>query len=299
MPGRDGEPRRTGRPRLRLTVGSMLLALVVLVGCGSSPDGQVVVPTSGSQTSIASSSESESGSAGTDSSASETTSGTADSTGAGATTAQSSAGEPTTTAPVTTSAPAGPSSPSTTARTSATTVTNADAELSTTFTGNPDNLPVTEPGKQLRYGEPATLPMTFADQDGVFTLSNLTVTKGSDADWATLGVDPGDSDGQTPWYLKLNVKQIAGGDFTFSSIEADLWAYTAAGDSVLPVFVLEYNNPICPVTGASDNFKVGDSYDTCLVLSVTSGESVDRIQYEGDYSVDGPYSNAPVVWKAG
>ena len=38
------------------------------------------------------------------------------------------------------------------------------------------------------------------------------MTRGSEADWETLGVDD-DAQGAEPWYLRVTVKQESGGDF--------------------------------------------------------------------------------------
>lgn len=293
---------RTGSKRLRLAVGSVLM-LAVMVGCSSSPSDPVAVNSS-SSTAVSTSSESF------------TTSSTS---GAQAAEPPSPA-ETTTASPTAESVP--PSAPAATTTTEpVTSDENAeplptDPKLpdpdnpfpnapdpndpdgpSTSFTGNSDNVPLTAPGTQLRYGDSATVPITFADADGVFTFGNLTVTKGSANDWTQLGVDPVDSEGQEPWYLRATVKQESGGDFTFASVETDLFGYTADDVSVVPVFVLDYQNPLCPVTGADDNFGVGDSYSSCTVLPVESGVNLDRIQFEGSSDLDSPYFDKPVVWK--
>jgi hypothetical protein len=297
----DSTSRPAGRRRLRLAVGSMVVALVVLVGsvlvgCSNTVDGQSSTGTSDSAntTSGSDGSESSSSSPGSALSADSSSSDSLSSDSSGSASTESGTPSPVPTASVT-STSASPATTSTTASSS----TASSTGTTTSFSGNPGSLPLTEPGKQLKYGEAATVPISFADEDGVFTLSDLTVTQGSDSDWEALGVDSSDAQGQSPWYLKLTVKQEAGGDFTYSSVETDLWAYTAGGDNILPVFILDYDNSICPVTGADGEFNVGDSYTTCVVLSVNTGESIDRIQFEGDYDFDSPYYNDPVVWKAG
>ncbi len=167
----------------------------------------------------------------------------------------------------------------------------------TTFTGNPNGATLTAPGTQLRYGQPAVLPISYAGSDGVFTFSELTVTKGSTADWTTLGVDASEVEGQVPWFLNLTVKQESGGDFTYLSVENDLWGYGADDAGIAPTTIFNTANSVCASTGPDGEFAVGDTYHACAVLAVDKAQSIQRIQFEGDYDFESPYFDKPVVWK--
>lgn len=274
------------RRRLRTSALAMVAALAVLVGCAKTVDGQASVDADAPAISTSSSSSSTSSSS--SSSSESSTESSSESSSSESTSESSSSSEPTSA-----------STPSTTSSSSSTetSTSTSSTETSATFTGNPDNLPVTEPGKQLKYGESATVPVTYAGADGIFTLSNLTVTKGSEADWATLGVDLSDAQGEEPWYVKMTLKQESGGDFSYTSVQNDLWAYTADGDLIFSEFPPETENTICPDSYAPEGFTVGSSYEACTILSVNVGESVDRVQFEGDYSEDNPYTDSPIVWK--
>lgn len=262
--------------------GALALGLVVLVGCATTIDGRaaagesvIASPTTGStsrSTSSSSSTESTESSSSTESTSRSTTSDTSSSSSS-------------------------TDSPTSSSSSSSSSSESSSSTASTTFTGNPDNLDLTAPGTELTFGAPAVLPFSYGDAEGVFTVNGLTVTQGSEADWAALGVDTSDAQGEQPWYLKLSLKQESGGDFSYTSVQDDLWAYNADGDLISNAYPGEEENALCPVTYAPDGFAVGDGYDACVVLSVNVGESVDRIQFEGGYDPDDPYYESPVVWK--
>jgi cytoskeletal protein RodZ len=304
---RRPEQRRM-RHRSRVAVGTLAVGLVVLVGCATTIDGRAVagetaVTTSSAGTttgdsdtsdtsdtsSSADSSDATDTSDGTDpseptsseSTGSSTATGT--STGGGGTGTSSSTAAPTST---------GPSSTATTSTSSTTTSTD-----STTFTGNPDNLPLTPAGTALTYGQSAQLPVSYAGAQAVMEVSNLTVTKGSEADWAALGVDVSDAQGEEPWFLRMTLTQKSEGDMTYTAFQDDLWVYSPDGDPVSTTYPDDDANTLCPIAYAPEDFGVGKSYDACVVLSVNLGESVDRVQFEGGYEEDDPYVENPVVWK--
>lgn len=299
---------RSGQHRSRAAVGALAVGLVVLVGCATTIDGRAVAGETAVTTSSAgtttgdsdTSATSDTSSSADSSDATDTSDGsapsdptssgsagssaaTATSTGGGATGGSSSTAAPTST---------GTSSTATSSTSSTTTSTD-----STTFTGNPDNLPLTPAGTALTYGQSAQLPVSYAGAQAVVELSNLTVTKGSEADWAALGVDVSDAQGEEPWFLRMTITQKSEGDLTFTSVQDDLWAYAPDGDYLSTAYPDDDTNTLCPITYAPEDFGVGKSYDACVVLSVNLGESVDRIQFEGGYESDDPYVDNPVVWK--
>lgn len=278
--------------RFRAAAGALAVGLVVLVGCASTIDGRAAIgddPLIGTTTSSSSrSSESTSESSETSTSDGSTTADTGSTTPDPTT----SAGAPTT------------SDTSTGATTSTSTTTDTttspddpdDPDADTTFTGNPDSLALTAPGTQLAYGAAALLPFSYADADGVFSINGLSITQGAEADWATLGVDTSDAQGEEPWYLRMTLKQESGGDFAYTSVQDDLWAYGTDGDVITTVYPDDDANSLCPLTYAPEDFAVGQSYDACVVLSVNLGETVDRVQFEGGYDPADPYFENPVVW---
>ena len=138
----------------------------------------------------------------------------------------------------------------------------------------------------------------YLDEQGVFSFTGLTATAGTSADWAVLGVDPSDAQGEVPWYVKVTIKQETGGNFQYASIDSQLTAYAEDGDYISIAFAGEMDNPLCPYNYAGEDFTVGSSYDACIVFSVNDGEKVDAVKFEGSYYLDDdPYFDNPVVWR--
>ena len=282
--------RRTGRTPI--AAGAFVVSLMVLVGCTSTTDERAAIgddPVAGSSTSSTSRPSATSSSGSPESSTSDAST-TAD-TG-------SPTADPTTSADApSTSDPGSTPSTSDTGSTPSTSTSTSPADPDASFTGNPDNLTLTAPGTELAYGAAALLPFSHPDAEGVFSINGLTVTKGAEADWTDLGVDPSDAQGEEPWYLRMTLTQESGGDFATTSVQDDLWAYGADGDVVSTVYPDDDTNSRCPLTYAPEGFAVGQSYDACVILSVNPGQTVDHIQFEGGYDADDPYFDNPVVWR--
>lgn len=164
------------------------------------------------------------------------------------------------------------------------------------FTGNPDNLVLTAPGSQLKFADTATIPFANGEADGVFTIKGISLTKGSQSDWAALGIDADTVDGAEPWFLRMSVTQVGGSKFSYPSVEDDLWAYTSE-DLINTMYPDDAANSLCPLSSVPDTFTIGDSYQACVILTVIPGTSVDRVQFEGGWADNDPYLNSPIVWK--
>ncbi len=173
---------------------------------------------------------------------------------------------------------------------------STETSTSTSFTGNPDNLPVTAPGTTLTFNDPATVPVTtILGADALLTFSKVTLTKGTTADWATLGVKPEDAKDNVPWYINLTITQVAGAKVSDDILDSDLWAYTPDGSFVMPSFFIDDNNSLCPRSLSPSDYTIGSSYPSCNVLAAGPNDVVDRVTFEGVF--DGPYSADPVTWK--
>lgn len=159
---------------------------------------------------------------------------------------------------------------------------------------------MTPAGTVLSYGQPAALPITYLDSQGIFTFSNLTATAGTEADWATLGQDAADAQGEVPWFVRVSIKQESGGDFTYSSVDSDLTAFSADGDYLSTVLPNNIDNALCPYNFPDSDYTIGSSYDACIVFSVNVGETLDSVKFEGSgYDLDtDPYYADPIVWRA-
>ena len=154
------------------------------------------------------------------------------------------------------------------------------------FTANPNGIALTAAGTKLTLGQPATVPISSGPDQGVITLDKFALAQGSDADWTALegeGYDPG---GTTPWYLKLTVTVDSGTDIAFDSVETNLQGVVTGQDPVYGDIALQ-DNTICPIATVADNFSAGQTYDSCIVFAVPTGQSVSQVSFAGDES---PYT---------
>ena len=167
------------------------------------------------------------------------------------------------------------------------------------FTANPNGIALTAAGTKLTLGQPATVPISSGPDQGVITLDKFALAQGSDAAWTALegeGYDPG---GTTPWYLKLTVTVDSGTDIAFDSVETNLQGVVTGQDPVYGDIALQ-DNTICPIATVADNFSAGQTYDSCIVFAVPTGQSVSQVSFAGDESpYTTEYTDNPVVWTAG
>lgn len=130
--------------------------------------------------------------------------------------------------------------------------------------------------------------------------SNISVTAGAESDWAVLGVDSFDAQGETPWYVKMTVTVKGGSGFEYSDPSIWVSPYTERDDWLFSSFV-NYDNSICPASYFEEEPKIGEAKEFCTVYSVATGLTIDRLEYEGrwDDQDRNEYYEKPVVWKAG
>jgi len=167
------------------------------------------------------------------------------------------------------------------------------------FTANPNGIALTAAGTKLTLGQPATVPISSGPDQGVITLDKFALAQGSDADWTALEGEGYDPAGTTPWYLKLTVTVNSGTDIAFDSVETNLQGVVTGQDPVYGDIALQ-DNTICPIATVADNFSAGQTYDSCIVFAVPTGQSVSQVSFAGDESpYTTEYTDNPVVWTAG
>ena len=174
-----------------------------------------------------------------------------------------------------------------------------DSDLNDPFTANPNSIALTAAGTNLSFGQSATVPMASGADQGVISFGNFGLTQGGDADWTALEGTGYDAAGTTPWYLKLTVTVESGSSIAFDSVETNLQGLVTGQDTVYGDIALQ-DNSICPIAAVGDNFSAGQSYNSCIILAVPTGQIVSQIIFAGD---DSPYTTAytdnPVVWTGG
>lgn len=157
----------------------------------------------------------------------------------------------------------------------------------------------TAPGTELGFGESATVPFVSDDVQGALEVTVTDVTKGKAADLAPL--DLGDRvSGQTPYYVRISVKNASGSPFAFTSLGLAN-PILDDGEQAQKVSVIGDFAP-CDSSDAGEDFTTaGASYETCELGLAGSGSEVVGLEYVGSpyegYEGAPDYSDDPIVWK--
>ncbi len=198
------------------------------------------------------------------------------------------------------SAPSTTSSSSTAASTttSSSTAASIDAPESLNFPGNPDVIPWTSPSTSLAFGEPATVGLQQADARGVFTVVVTDATKGTDADWATLGFDAAPLPGTTPLYVHVTATQLSGDSFVGYRPEAPLNAFTVDDEAMKRREVRTVDNPLCQNVPAPADFTIGSTHESCILFAEPADDPFDTVEFIGpNPPEDSVYLGDPISWQ--
>ena len=176
-----------------------------------------------------------------------------------------------------TSAASSAASTSSSAVTSAPGSSSASASSTTTAassgpaSGAGGSLPAFTPaGTQLAFGQQATVPFALSGNTGALGVTVTGITQGTEADLASLEL--GDrAAGLTPYYVSIQVTNLTGADFDFSSLGL---TYPLLGDGTEAQEVSIIGDfTKCPNEDAGKDFHTaGKTYTTC-VLGLAGGSS--------------------------
>ncbi|MDF9716367.1 hypothetical protein [Nocardioides sp. ChNu-99] len=147
---------------------------------------------------------------------------------------------------------------------------------------------LTEPGAQLKLGETATVPMSYAGEDGVIEVTVTEIREGDPADLA----DVEDSDGMTPWHISYEISGVENAE-AIGGMQLSLDGLTAAGDSAAQLISFSGGIGGCETESAASDWD-GSAFETCN--TVVSAEPVTQAAFgEGDdYSL---ILGSPVIWE--
>ncbi|HKE76279.1 MAG TPA: hypothetical protein VKB57_21860 [Acidimicrobiales bacterium] len=141
---------------------------------------------------------------------------------------------------------------------------------------------VTPPGKVLRYGQPAFVPIQVEGRSGVIAVTIDKVAAGLPQDAAALQVAGG-----TPYYVTMTI-QNTGAPPDLGSYEPDLFAVQDDGAQALSVNEPD-DFPPCRDNGP-EKLALGAHFTTCEVYLPSADHLVRSVEY-----VDSPGSK-PITW---
>ncbi|MFW6776044.1 hypothetical protein ACOACO_17305 [Nocardioides sp. CPCC 205120] len=147
---------------------------------------------------------------------------------------------------------------------------------------------LTEPGTELALGDTATVPMSYAGEDGVIEVTVTEIREGDPADLA----DVENSEGMTPWHITYEIAGVENAE-AIGGMLLSLDGLTASGDSAAQLISFSGGIGGCDSESAESDWD-GSSFETCN--TVVSAEPVTQAAYgEGDdYSL---ILGTPVVWE--
>lgn len=146
----------------------------------------------------------------------------------------------------------------------------------------PDN--ITEPGTELKVGEPAVVQW----QDGYVSITMTAVEPGdTEAFRQAYGAD---AEGLQPYYLRFTLENVGGTDLTIKNppkVDAILADGSTTG-TFLTGSIDECKTMLTP-----DSFNtVGAKFDTCELDAAGAEDQIVGAQYSG-----GDYDEKPILWK--
>ena len=151
----------------------------------------------------------------------------------------------------------------------------------------PAGVQLTEPGAELKFGEPATVAYEAnAKRKSVLELTVTSVAKVSMKEFDSYVLDAA-SKASTPYFVRVKVTNAGTGDL--GRTDVPLWAVDQTNTLVhSSTFSNDFKK--CPSQPLPAAFGHGKSVTTCLVYLVPNHGSVDQISYRPDQSV------SPIVW---
>ncbi len=128
-------------------------------------------------------------------------------------------------------------------------------------------------------------------------LTVLSITKGSQADLDGVELEKAEQ-GQTPYYVSLRIQNVGSGDAAAEENQpaASFQATDDRGQQGQELTVLGTFRP-CPNVTQPKHFTHGVTYQTCVIYMVGGGGSIVQEEWTGNGA--DPYTENPIVWKAG
>ncbi len=172
-----------------------------------------------------------------------------------------------------------------------------ESEDSAAETEGEDSPPgeATAPGTELKFGDPATVEFTYADEPGLINVTVTSIEKGEEADLEPL--DLGDqASGLTPYYINI---EIEGADasseaLTYASVDGAFDGLLADGSGAQSLSIIGDFEP-CDSTDLGE-FGEGTTVTTCVPYLASGDAAVESATYR---AYDSPYDSLdgePIVW---
>lgn len=190
------------------------------------------------------------------------------------------------------SATTGSATPATTESTSTSEEASTSAKETSTSAKETSTAPVaaggdvTAPGTKLKVGARAVIPFASGDKKGTIAVTLTAIEAGAKADLAKFGDK---AKHISPFYLRVQIENLSGGDLAFTSIS--LRGLGADGKSTGVIITGDTAN--CDSTSAPKTFSTaGAKYETCVLQGAREGAAVAAAAYANGEG----YDKSPITW---
>jgi len=152
----------------------------------------------------------------------------------------------------------------------------------------PAGVQLTDPGTQLKFGDPAAVVFDATEKRG--TTLELTVKKASEGslkDFKGFILDDPYKKKAHYYYVDVAVKNVGKGNV--GGVAVPLWGVDA-NNVLLPAVNFTTRFPKCPSRQLPEKFTAGDSFSTCLVYLAPSRGTLTAVSFRPDQAFN------PITW---
>lgn len=152
----------------------------------------------------------------------------------------------------------------------------------------PDDVEVTEPGTQLRFGESATVDYKVRQQGTLLELTVESARRGTLKDFAGFNMSDPYQRNANYYYVDVAAENV--GEAPLDNVEVPLWGISGDNTLLPPVrFTSSFEK--CPTEPTPKNFRPGKTHRTCLVFLSPNEGTLEGVSYRPVESFD------PIEWR--
>jgi hypothetical protein len=152
----------------------------------------------------------------------------------------------------------------------------------------PDEVEVTEPGTQLRFGQRATVDYKLRQQGTVLELGVRSAKQGSLKDFAGFNLSTPYQRNARYYYVDVVAENV--GEERLSNVDVPLWGISG-DNTLLPPVQFRSSFQKCPTEPMPKNFRPGKTHRTCLVFLSPNKGTLEGVSYRPVESFD------PIEWR--
>lgn len=152
----------------------------------------------------------------------------------------------------------------------------------------PDEVELTEPGTQLRFGESATVDYELRRQGTILEVVVKNATRGSLKDFAGFNMTSPYQKKANYYYVRVSAENVGEDDLGGAAVP--LWGISG-DNTLLPPVEFTSSFKKCPTEPMPKKFGPGKTHETCLVYLSPNKGTLEGVSYRPVESFD------PIEWR--